>query len=230
MRQLVLDLAPDAPPRFANFIAGDNVELLRALEDSVRGAGHVYLWGEAGSGRSHLLAATVAAALEAGRPAERVASPGATLAQTPGLLLAVDDVDAIDETSQIALFNTFNRAAGLHQTLVIAGSAPPRALALREDLRTRIGQCLVFELRALDDATRADILATLAERRGMRLPDDLVRFVLRHGRRDLPSLVATVEALDAASLERKRAVTLALLREVMQPELQPRAADPQHKD
>ncbi|AUN94456.1 DnaA regulatory inactivator Hda [Pseudazoarcus pumilus] len=230
MRQLVLDLAPDAPPRFANFIAGDNVELLRALEDCVRGAGHVYLWGEAGSGRSHLLAATVAAALEAGRPAEHVTRVAGTLAQTPGLLLAVDDVDALDEAAQIAVFNAFNRAAALHQTLVVAGSAPPRALALREDLRTRIGQCLVFELRALDDVTRAEILATLAERRGMRLPDDVVRFVLRHGRRDLPSLVATVETLDAASLERKRAVSLALLREVMQPELQPGTAAPQLKD
>lgn len=221
MKQLLLDLDRDAPPSFDNFIAGDNVELLRALEESVRGAGHLYLWGAPSSGRSHLLAATVVKASEAGRPADHTEPEQASagLPETPGMLLAVDDVEQLDEAGQIALFNAFNRASTLHQTLVIAGPAAPRGLALREDLRTRIGQCLVFELRPLDDETRADILATLAERRGMSLPEDVVKFLLRHGSRDLPNLIATVEALDTTSLERKRPITLVLLREIMQPGL-----------
>jgi DnaA family protein len=220
MKQLVLDLAPNAPPRFENFIIGDNAELLRALADCVRGDGHLYLWGPSGSGRSHLLCATVGAAREAGRPADfwRPTTASA-VPDASGALIAIDDADRLAPEAQIAVFNAFNRAATLHHTLVLAGNAPPRALNLREDLRTRIGQCLVFETRPLDDDTRARILATLAERRGMRLPADLVNFLLRHGRRDLPSLVATVEALDTASLERKRPITLALLREVMQPDL-----------
>lgn len=221
MKQLLLDLRADAPPTLDNFIAGENDELLRALHETVLGAGHLYLWGPPVSGRSHLLAATVEAATQAGRPALHLAASavGETLPDTHGLLLAVDDVDRLDDAAQIALFNAFNRSATYNQTLLLAGPQPPRSLAVREDLRTRIGQTLVFELRPLDDATRAAILATLAERRGMKLPDEVVAFLLRHGRRDLPSLVATVDALDAASLERKRPVTLALLREVMQPDL-----------
>lgn len=221
MKQLLLDLRADAPPTLENFIAGENEELLRALHQTVLGAGHLYLWGPPVSGRSHLLAATVEAASHAGRPASHLpaASVGDTLPDTPGLLLAIDDVEDLGEAAQIALFNAFNRAAGYNHTLLLAGARPPRELALREDLRTRIGQTLVFELRPLDDATRAAILATLAGRRGMKLPDEVVAFLLRHGRRDLPSLVAVVDALDAASLERKRPVTLALLREVMQPGL-----------
>jgi DnaA-homolog protein len=221
MKQLLLDLRADAPATLDNFIAGENDELLRALHETVLGAGHLYLWGPPVSGRSHLLAATVEAAAQAGRPALHLAAAGvgSTLPDTPGLLLAVDDVECLDDAAQIALFNAFNRSATYNQTLLLAGPQPPRSLAVREDLRTRIGQTLVFELRPLDDATRAAILATLAERRGMKLPDEVVAFLLRHGRRDLPSLVGTVEALDAASLERKRPVTLALLREVLQPNL-----------
>ena len=221
MKQLLLDLRADAPPTLENFIAGENEELLTALHATVLGAGHLYLWGPAGSGRSHLLAATVDAATQAGRPALHLAAAdvGDTLPDTPGLLLAIDDAEQLGEAAQIALFNAINRAATYNHTLLLAGAQPPRELRLREDLRTRIGQTLVFELRPLDDATRAAILATLAERRGMKLPDEVVAFLLRHGRRDLPSLVATVDALDAASLERKRPVTLALLREVMQPDL-----------
>lgn len=221
MKQLLLDLRADAPPTLDNFIAGENEELLRALHETVLGAGHLYLWGPAVSGRSHLLAATVEAARQAGRPALHLAAEnaGENLPDTPGLLLAIDDVERLDDAAQIALFNAFNRSATYNQTLLLAGPQPPRSLAVREDLRTRIGQTLVFELRPLDDATRAAILARLAERRGMKLPEELVAFLLRHGRRDLPSLVGVVEALDAASLERKRPVTLALLREVMQPGL-----------
>lgn len=218
MKQLLLDLHIDAPPTLDNFIPGENAELLSALGATVLGAGHLYLWGPSGSGRSHLLAGTVDAARQAGRPALHMsaAEGSGTLPETTGLLLAVDDVETLDEAAQIALFNAFNRSANLNQTLLLAGSRPPRELELREDLRTRIGQCLVYELRPLDDATRAAILAALAERRGMHLPEDVVQFLLRHGSRDLPSLVATVAALDAASLERKRPITLPLLREVTQ--------------
>lgn len=223
MKQLLLDLRTDAPPSFDNFIPGENAELLRALGECVLGAGHLYLWGPEGSGRSHLLAATVAAAESAGRPALQLNPEDVTagLPDTAALLVAVDDIDALGDDAQIELFNAFNRASARQHTLVLAGAQPPRVLRLREDLRTRIGQCLVFELRPLDDATRAAILATLAERRGMRLPEDLVHYLLRHGHRDLPSLVSIIDALDAASLERKRPITLALLRELMQPDLQP---------
>src|SRR5690606_33946907 len=122
MKQLLLDLTCDAPPGFDNFIPGDNAELLRALGECVRGSGHLYLWGPAGSGRSHLLAATVAAATAAGRPAALVepVQIAAGLPETPGMLLAVDDTEQLDNTGQIALFNAFNRAAFLHQTLVLA--------------------------------------------------------------------------------------------------------------
>ena len=247
MKQLVLDIRPDAAPTLANFVVGANAELVATLAhigqwhpaadteqetgDAPRSppggnpalrpvfpASHLYLWGPGGSGRTHLLRATVAAAAAAGRPAACLAGPavGDSLPDTPGLLLTVDDVEQLAPSGQIALFNAFNRARGTGQTLVLAGRAAPLHLGLREDLRTRIGQCLIFELRGLDDEARAAILATLAQRRGLPLSDDVTDFLLRHGRRDLPSLLAVLDALDAASLERKRAITLPLLREMMQ--------------
>ncbi|MCK0512548.1 DnaA regulatory inactivator Hda [Aromatoleum buckelii] len=218
MKQLVLDIRPDAPPTLDNFVVGSNDELVAALDAIGPHAAHLYLWGPAGSGRSHLLRAAVAGALAAGRPALYIpaAEAGDELSQTGGALLAVDDVDALDAAAQVALFNAFNRARGNGQTLLLAGATAPLQLAVREDLRTRVGQCLVYEVRPLDDEARAAILRTLAERRGLPLADEVTDFLLRHGRRDLPSLLAVLDALDSASLERKRAVTLPLLREMIQ--------------
>ncbi|CAI10156.1 conserved hypothetical protein [Aromatoleum aromaticum EbN1] len=217
MKQLVLDIRPDAPPTLDNFVVGSNDELVAALDAIGPRAAHLYLWGPPGSGRSHLLRAAVARAHVAGRPALYVpaAEAGDELPQTGGALLAVDDVEALDAAAQVALFNAFNRARGNGQTLLLAGAAAPLQLAVREDLRTRVGQCLVYEVRPLDDEARAAILRTLAERRGLPLADEVTDFLLRHGRRDLPSLLAVLDALDTASLERKRAVTLPLLREMI---------------
>ncbi|THF63214.1 DnaA regulatory inactivator Hda [Pseudothauera rhizosphaerae] len=218
MKQLVLDIRRDAPPSFDNFVAGANGELVAALRATIVGESHLYLWGAPGCGRSHLLRASVAEAQAAGRPALHLAGAEAAdaLPDTPDALLAVDDIDRLAEPAQIALFNAFNRAGALRQTLLLTGPSAPRELALREDLRTRVGQCLIYEVQPLDDASRTAILAGQAQRRGLRIGDDVVDFLLRHGRRDLPSLLATFDALDQASLERKRPVTLPLLRELMQ--------------
>lgn len=218
MKQLVLDIRPDAPPTLANFVVGANRSLVEALATTaVQPGQHLYLWGEPGCGRTHLLRAACHAAEEANRPASYCpAEEGGDFPETLGALLAVDDVERLPEARQIALFNAFNRAHQSGQTLILAGAAAPLGLALREDLRTRIGQTLVFHVRPLDDLARSAILRTQAERRGLRVDEDVIAYLLRYGRRDLPSLLAALEALDQASLERKRPVTLPLLRQIMQ--------------
>ncbi len=224
MKQLVLHIHPDAPPTLDNFVAGANGELLATLpllaapDTGALPSPHLYLWGARGSGRSHLLRATAARAEAAGRPAHYLPAGeiGNALPDDGNALIAVDDVDQLADDAQIALFNAFNHARASGQSLLLAGPCAPLGLALREDLRTRIGQSLIYEVQPLDDASRAGILAALAARRGLPLADEVVAFLLRHGRRDLPSLLAVLDALDDASLERKRPITLPLLRELMQ--------------
>lgn len=214
MRQLVLDIRPDAPPSFANFIADGNQALLAALTPGPQPSiGHLYLWGEAGCGRSHLLRAAAGATTGHYLQAETINAP---LPETPGLLLAVDDVDRLSEEAQIHLFNGFNRAGRLGQRLVLAGPSAPLGLALREDLRTRIGQCLTYQVHPLDDEARTAILTHQAACRGLRLEADVANHLLRFGRRDLPNLLKVLDALDQASLERKRPITLPLLRDLIQ--------------
>lgn len=222
-RQLLLDLAPDWTPTLDNYVAGANDELLgrlRALTES-RSFDAVYLWGPAGCGKSHLLAA--AAGEARGRRPVRLchaAEVDGELAPAGGALLVIDDVHRLGAAAQVALFRAFNAARMTGLALLLAGRCPPRELELREDLRTRIGQCLIYEVRALSDSEKDAALRRHALLRGMKLDDGVVQYLMRHGRRDLPSLMAMLDALDRGSLEQKRQPTVPLLRELMQTSLE----------
>jgi DnaA family protein len=197
MRQLPLPISPAAEPTLENYVAGANAEALehvRALAAGRLKEAIVYLWGEAGSGRSHLLRAALRA--------------------NPGLVLA-DDVETLDAQAQQALFVAINAARDGAAPVLAAGNAPPAQLALREDLRTRLGWGLVYQLKGLTDAEKALHLRGEAARRGLRLTDEVVWYLLHHLPRDLASLNAVLDRLDRHSLARQRAVTLPLVREVL---------------
>lgn len=219
MRQLLLDIRPSADMNFDNFIAGDNRELLARLRglSEPEADEALYLWGSTGSGRSHLLRATAAAAVDAGRVvyylnggdvSDNIPPPSAGL-------LVVDGLEDLSDEGQIALFRTFNSARLLGLAMLLSGDTPPRRLPLREDLRTRVGQTLVYEVRPLSDEDKAAIFLRKADERGMRIEREIVDYLLRHSERDLPSLLAVLDELDRLSLERKRPITLPLVRELL---------------
>ena len=193
MKQLALGISPPSQPTLENFVPGANAELLARLREFRAGNFPdliLYLWGEAGSGKSHLLHACAG-------------------------LHAVDDVEKLNEASQIDLFNAINAASQSGGKVLVAGNAPPAQLPLREDLTSRLAWGLVYHVKPLTDGERAEFLRAEAGRRGMRVPEEVIAYLLTHMRRDLPSLVAILDALDRASLELKRPVTVPLLRDTL---------------
>ena len=230
LTQLLLDLRPNQPPSLDNFIVGENDELLSRLRMLAEHGcfDAIYLWGSKGSGKSHLLSAATNFALRK-RPVLLLSAshPAKTDFQAPpGGLLIVDDVDALDDDAQLALFRIFNTARLIGLGLLLAGHNPPVKRTLREDLRTRIGQTLIYEVKTLNDEQKAAALRRHALERGLKVDDGLVRYLLAHGRRDLPSLMAVLDHLDRATLERQRPATLPLLKEALQLQLVPQDDEP----
>ncbi|MCM2289104.1 MAG: DnaA/Hda family protein, partial [Sulfuritalea sp.] len=202
-RQMLLDLKQEQPPTLDNFVTGANAELVARLRNlcDANSFEALYLWGPDGCGKSHLLAATAEAA-RTQRPLVFLhgSEAGAELALGPGSLLVIDEVQTLGPEAQIALFRAFNAARFLGLALLLAGNEPPLRLALREDLRTRIGQTLIYEIQSLSDEEKGAALRRHAIERGMLMDPGVVHYLLRHGRRDLPSLMAMLNSLDRASL------------------------------
>lgn len=201
MQQLPLAISPRPQPAFDNFVPGPNAEALarvRQLAAGTLGERIVYLWGEAGSGRSHLL--------------------GAAAHANPALVLA-DDVERLRAAEQHALFVAINEAREGGPAVLAAGDQPPAQLALRADLKSRLAWGLVYQLVPLSDADKARHLKALAAGRGLLLSDDVTSYLLTRLPRDMSSLAAVMEVLDRYSLMRQRALTLPLVREALAQEI-----------
>ncbi|MBI2962080.1 MAG: DnaA regulatory inactivator Hda [Betaproteobacteria bacterium] len=217
MRQLVLSLAPPPAPTLENFCPGRNAAALAAIEQALAGGERfVCLWGEPGSGKSHLLRAFAAAARARGLSARYLPAPHADLAAAGGNeALAVDDLEALDSAAQQALFDLFNAARSGRGRLLTAAARPPTELALREDLRSRLGSGIVLRLSALGDAEKSAALKQHAARLGLRIGPEITAYVLTHCARDMGTQVAVLEALDRYSLEHQRPITLPLARDAL---------------
>jgi DnaA family protein len=244
-RQFALDIGHTPKPSLANFLAGENLALhstLLALAKSwemisPRIVGEnplnqrwIYWWGPEGSGRSHLLSAMGNAARQLGlehfplspnepiswvRLEERLSALSAS--EKPSVI-TVDDVESLDERLVASLFRILNEIQGSQAIhIFIAGNAAPGALTLREDLRTRLGWGLIFQTHLLGDDEKIEALQQAAQARGLVLSPDVLPWLLNRFYRDMPNLMALIDALDAYSLETKRAVTLPLVRELLQP-------------
>lgn len=216
LNQLILDIRPNALPGFDNYLPGPNAEALLAVSEHATGLTPepvLYLWGEAGTGKSHLLQAWCRAT------GATAVSP---LPEPPQPLVVVDDVDQLDGEDQIRLFSLINAAREGAGRVLATGPVPPAQLVqlnFRPDLATRLAQGLVFRLHPLSDADKRAALNVRAESHGLRLPDEVLRYLLTHCRRDLPHLLTLVDLLDTHSLSRKRPVSLPLLKDILQQSL-----------
>lgn len=220
MEQLIFELATPEPPTFANFLPGANRESIAALGRMAVGDATetgLLLWGPPGAGKTHLLLAAAAAAAGK-RPVRYCPGPEALPAdvELSGELVLVDDVERADAAAQGRLFTVYNTLKATGGALIAAAAMPPARLPLREDVRSRLGWGMIHEILPLADADKPRALSTYAQARGFALSDEVIGYLLAHGRRDMTSLLATLAALDRHSLASKRPITLPLLLEWQQ--------------
>ncbi len=217
MRQLLLDLGTQQPQTLESFVTGKNLELMHQLRQFAerRSAEHfAYLWGEPASGKTHLLHALAA------HPATRYLSAVASLdafAYSPDIdCYLLDDCDKLPPESQIAAFTLFNQVRDHGGFMISTGNAAPATLAVREDLRSRMGWGLIYQVHRLSDEEKITALTQSAQARGLILSPGVLPYLITHYHRDMRSLATMLDALDRYSLETKRAITVPLLRDLLQ--------------
>ncbi|MEJ2531277.1 MAG: DnaA regulatory inactivator Hda [Halioglobus sp.] len=224
--QLALEVRLRDEATFDNFLAGPATRpLVDALQRQLEEPGEaiIFIYGPGGSGKSHLLQA----ACHRGE-SRALYLPLAELRSCPadevlqGVesrdLVCLDDVQRVvgDESWEEALFHLCNRARQRGCRLLVAGDAAPRALALElEDLRSRLGWGIVYQLTRPGDEEKAAILQFRAARRGLALPGEVAVFIVSRAPRALEQLLELLERLDRASLARQRALSIPFVKQTL---------------
>ncbi len=223
MRQLALGVRLPDRAIFDTFVPGPSPAALAAARVLAAGSGAplLYLHGIEGAGKSHLLQAVCAAV------------PGAAYLPLAGLrelgpevlaglagqaLLALDDVGAIAGLAEWerALFTLYNECQAAGTRLAAAADVPAAHLPLHlADLRSRLAAMPHFALRPLDESQQREALRVHAAARGLELPAETLQYLQRRFARDMASLHALLERLDAASLEAQRPLTVPFIRQVL---------------
>jgi DnaA-homolog protein len=211
---------------FASFLPARNtqaVEHLRRVADGqVTGAS--WICGPEGSGKTHLLQAVSAQASKTLRtgyiPLRELARLGVGVLEGLRSLdcLCVDDLDEVvgqPEWEQ-ALFGVWQGVEEGGGRLVAAAEAPPALLKWAlPDLGSRFSASAVFQLRVLDEAEQQAALQLRARLRGVELPEETSRWLLRRYPRDMRKLYELLDTIDEAALVAQRRLTVPFIREVL---------------
>jgi DnaA regulatory inactivator Hda len=180
------------------------------------------LHGPTGSGKTHLAQVWrhTSGAAEADAARLLAADPPDLLGAGTDLLL--DDADraianahdrAAVERRLLHLYNVVRERGG--HLLLTARSAPARWELQLPDLRSRLQAATCAELGAPDDQLIQAVLIKLFADRQLRVPPEVVRFLLLRMERSFAEAERIVDALDAASLAARKEITVPLARQVL---------------
>ncbi len=185
-----------------------------------------YLWGNKGSGKSHLLKGVCQYYLAQQRPALYVPlnkaqyfSPAVLENLEQQALVCLDDLQAVIGNAEweVAIFDLINRVRETGRTLLImsADQSPANLPVQLPDLASRLTWGEVYQLAPLNDKQKIEVLQKAAYQRGIELPDETANFLFKRLERDMKTLFNALEKLDQASLQAQRKLTIPFVKEIL---------------
>ncbi|HEY3308500.1 MAG TPA: DnaA/Hda family protein [Desulfuromonadaceae bacterium] len=219
---------PTSPTfNFDSFVVCDGnsaaLQFSRSIANQAEPENLLYLYGPSGSGKTHLLKAIGQELFAADGISfsyiscrERFSVEDLIERFSNSSLLLVDDLHLLpkDDALRIGLWQIFNDFYGTGRKIALAGLYPPRELSCLDDhLISRLLWGLVARVDASDDHSRRMILKKIADDRQVRVPDDVMNYILITTSREVGDLISCFEALYSLSMSEKRKITLPLARE-----------------
>lgn len=215
--QLSLDFDEPNYPRFDQLLGTANAELIYFLQQ--QHDQFIYIWGEKGVGKSHILQAWIGQALQAGHRAVYIDADKTSLTNhliADAEYVAIDQIEKLRSREQGVLFNLFNQFRNTrHGNLLLSSDFHPAKLNLREDLRTRVAYCLAYEVQPLTKEEKIKALKHLANTRQLQIDPKIYQYLHDHWRQDMNHLLSIFDDLVAYSVAVGKPLTLNLVKQLL---------------
>ncbi len=206
-----------------NFIVGANEQLLFSLKNDSEQL--IYLWGDKGSGKTHLLESIVLYYHSLEKNAIYIPlqlddnlEPELLDSLESFDLVCLDNIQNIagHELWEEALFDFFNRIREAGGRLILAAEQNAHNLPVKlADLRSRLSWGITYQIKTLNDDDKISALKFRAHQRGFQMNDDVACYLMKHAPRDMSGLMSLLDKLDYATLVEQKKLSIPFVKKYL---------------
>ena len=175
----------------------------------------VLLYGPKGCGKTHLAHIFAARCRGVFLDPQRLGTTPADHLLVGNHCWVLDDIERVRKPEALAQLLNVARARGDYLLLTAGAAASELQIAL-PDLRSRLMALPTLAMGVPDDALLMGVLAKAFSDRQLRVAPSILEYAVTHLERSYAAAQAFAQAMDVAALAAGRAVTMALVRQVLQ--------------
>lgn len=220
MKQLSLPFSINSELLLDNFVGGKNAQIVDFIRQlfTQKSSAVVYIYGDKSSGKTRILQGAVFEAWKRKYEAVYIDFSQFVAAELPDDFsqidwLCLDNIDSLNTLQQCYLFDLYNIIAELNLKLIISAKPHSSALNVFTDLKTRLGLGVSFQLQRLDDNSKKLVIEEQMKSRNLKIENKVYDYLFKYYSRDLNVLLAAIDDLDKASLQQKRNISIAFVKQ-----------------
>ena len=220
MNQLGLPISLNTSMFLESFIA--NKELLRLINQLFldEKSSEVFIYGASGQGKTHVLQGAVLKALELDKNAIYIDCSDPFPEHILDFIdqvhfISFDNVHLISSKNQEIFFDLYNQARQSQVLILVSADSLPSDLEVMKDIKTRLSLAAVYKLEELNDELIMRVIDSQMSQRNLSINSGVYEYLFKNYSRDLKLLLATLNNLDKASLQAKKAISIPFVRKFL---------------
>lgn len=227
-QQIPLDFKNTKVKTFKDFIIGKNNALLDSLDSFSQSTESLYyLWGETGTGKSHVLQAFINN-VSIDKKTAVIFNSVDLIERKNVLLIEMFDYVCIDSIEEIAgnalleeaLFFWINETKQAKKKIILAGQISNKSRNWQlPDLRSRLQSGRTHEIKSLERNDVLLVFKKLAHEKGILLDERVIGFLENNCPMNLSFLNKLLAQLDETTLVERKQVTIPLLKKILKTKL-----------
>jgi len=211
----------------ANFLLDDfsgekNQELVANILNLIKGkaTANIFVYGDKSFGKSHLLQGVIIEGLKQDQKSVYLdlnddISPDIFELISDFQIIALDNVDQCNQDNEKYIFDLINKLHSTNQMIVFSSRVKPEGLSVFIDLKTRLSLASIYSLNRLDDDEIQHVIKRKLNNKSLKVDQRVIDYLIKNQTRDLKKIVEIIDKLDTFSLEKKRSITVPLIRQML---------------
>ena len=222
MNQLGLPFSINASFILDDFFGEKNQELVANILTLIKGkaSANIFVYGDKGFGKSHLLQGVIIEGLKQDQKSVYLDLNDDVSSDIFELIgdfqiIALDNVDQCNQDNEKYIFDLINKLHSTNQMIIFSSRLKPEGLSVFNDLKTRLSLASIYSLNRLDDHEIQHVIRRKLINKSLKVDQRVIDYLIKNQTRDLKKIVEIIDKLDTFSLEKKRGITVPLVRQML---------------